>query len=206
MRCIVGCADLRTALNTVCKSLHTLTEPTLYAEVSWTKGLPTEVSHRRPRVHLLLRSILNRPELVKYIKRAKFCLYIEHHASLTLAPSLWQDGYDSGFTTNKEMAVATGLVHQAKLRLEVEWLMELQRGASDVIVAMSLSQLTDLQSLELEVSLQHEERPFVGSVFRQAITSAPGTLGHSSFLSLREIKVAVNTDNVEFLATVLDFD
>lgn len=113
-------------LNSVCKTLHVLTEPVLYAGIKWTEGKQSEVSLRRPKIHLLLRSLLNRPDLALHIKHAQFRSYVVNRKWEwpSLVPSLWQDGIGSGFT-EKEMATAEGLIEKAKFSPQKEWREEL---------------------------------------------------------------------------------
>ncbi len=199
-------SDLAT-LNNVCTSLHRLTEPRLYRVIRWTNGKPSEVSQRSPRIHLLLHSILNRPELALYITEARFTSYIENVRSREpkAIPSLWRHGSNSGFT-KIESGKVESLIERARLSPKNEWLEEFNRGAGDVIIAILLSQLSKLESLHIEVGFQEEDRPFIGSMLRQALTSSTSSTGLPHFETLKMVDISIDRANNSFHAVVIDFD
>ncbi|KAI9711681.1 MAG: hypothetical protein M1812_007114 [Candelaria pacifica] len=195
------------SLNRVCTLLKRLTDPYLHAQLAdldWTGGDWSQVKQRTPRIHFLLRSIINRPELANHIKHAKFKNYINAPAyERSVVQTVWEDASNSGFTGD-EMTKIQDLVKSTNLSPRREWLEELDRGAGDVIIALLVSQLASLQSLDIQLDLEENDRPYVGTIFRQALTSASSTLGLSNFSSLKQI--TVSTEGHDLRERNVDFD
>jgi hypothetical protein len=98
-----------------------------------------------------------------------------------IGSSLWPFGEDNGFPEGK-FAKVKDIISKADVDSKSKWLDKLQRGASDVMISILLSQFIEPWTLELELGWYEDKRPFVNTVFRQALNSASSSsLGPTKF-------------------------
>jgi F-box-like len=179
-------------VNAVCRNLQKLAEPVIYSAVDYCGGV---LSYRR--LCYLFRSIIHRPELALHVKRAHLVV-----GSSFPEAARHNDSHELDFGDG-DIQAAFGLIRRDVLPpqpgLEIDagfvladWEGELRRGAPDVLVAVLLSQFSNLINLQLELDFEGESRPFVGTVFQQGLTYSNRSAGHSSFRSLRSLRVSIN--------------
>lgn len=103
-----------------------------------------------PRVHLLLRTLLNRPELARHIKSAEVMSPLAKDGRPETILPFWGEeiGQRSGFTP-KDFDLAEKVMKEMGLVSPEEWLDCIWKGRSDVILALLLSRLFEMRSLDI---------------------------------------------------------
>ncbi|KAI9879070.1 MAG: hypothetical protein M1830_009711, partial [Pleopsidium flavum] len=180
-------------LSCVCKSLQRLMVPLLYQEVRWTWDT---AAGRNPPIHLLLRSILERPTLASYIE------HIEFRGSQP--PSVWTRE-DHMELKADEWKLVTDVICAAQLPSEELWIRELKKGNADAFVALLISQLANLQSLELGFEFQKDSR-FVGIMLKQMLFSSSPTAMLSSFSRLQRVACCTDFATGEHACTDCEYN
>jgi hypothetical protein len=158
-------SDLAALCNT-CKHLHDLTESILYSKFSWVPVLnrgvpwtpdsivyeyttcPDSLKPKFPRVHLLLRTLLNRPELARHVKSAEFMSPLSNDGCSQNILPFWSEEIESGFTCS-DFALAETIIKKMKFVAQYKWLDGLRNGRSDILLALLLSQLSEIRSLDI---------------------------------------------------------
>ncbi|KAF4628787.1 hypothetical protein G7Y89_g9361 [Cudoniella acicularis] len=204
------------AISLVSKRLHTQVEPSLYANFSWVphvnQQLPsisklggrdvseyTKTRRKRrtrglgphgPPPFLLLRTILNRPELTRYIKDVK-----------VLAPmrqdGLFWDGFEAreGGLSKEETALCERAIRRMEHVSRARWEVGLRIGSLEIAIALLLSRLCQIRSIEIRIR--------GGSMVSSALFEALG--GPSTMCRLQSIKsVAVSIDQNDYGDPVFD--
>ena len=185
--------DLST-LSRTSKPIRMAVEPILYREITFEwKGNGT----KHPPVHLLLRSILNRPALATYVERLDFCgkkpradwlkrKFIKNHIhAVGMSCSIWESAMESDFTSAEMMLVAA-LISSLNLSPEDVWFAMLYWGEVDVFVALLLFQTLNLRQLRLDSNFQ-QDTCFVGFILTEVAAMSQGprlkALEHIDFSS-----------------------
>lgn len=163
------------ALSCTSKTIRTAVEPALYREITfdwdrnWTNHAP---------VHLLLRCIVDRPDLALCIWRLEFCgqkpyskwerckWRRRYKIPTGQSCSIWEHDNEPGLTS-ADMMVMASFISSLHLPAEGLWLRELYRGGVDVYIALLLSQTLNLCHLRLDSDFQHETS-FVGAILKKA--------------------------------------
>ncbi|KAJ3532877.1 hypothetical protein NM208_g8241 [Fusarium decemcellulare] len=168
------------AVSMVSQSLRRLSFPLLYAHIQmeWSPG-------HHPRLMLLLRSLLESPQLCSHVLSLK----LDGQSSIT----------ESG--TPKELPRIVALpgmeLSQAITRTGVpqdvadSWTSKTQEGVPDAVVALVVSMLPNLASLSLQTNWSVESH-YLGHVLRSVLcTSGPDTIQHElpTFQALRNVSV-----------------
>lgn len=152
-----------------CTSKHhrALVEPILYRNIHWQHALswPDE---RAPPVHLLLRTILIRPELASYIDEFKFCLRAPSF-QICRYPCLWNHWKKPSPTSNEMMRVRS-LIRSFQFASEDVWLSRLKLGELDVFIALIISQSTRLRRILLDDPLDDSNPCLLGEVLDKALS------------------------------------
>ncbi len=158
---LMGSVDL-SALSCTSKQHRCLVVPTLYRTVCW--DYKEERTH--PPAHLLLRSIINRPELASYVH----CLALYCPTSwmpLNCGPSVWKKANKPDLTST-EMTGLTLLIKSFNFFDQNRWISSLELGEGELFVALLISQLSHLRHLHLNVENHHEDTYFFGAFLRKA--------------------------------------
>ncbi|KAF4963062.1 hypothetical protein FSARC_8893 [Fusarium sarcochroum] len=139
------------ALNITCKTLHARIEPLLYASFDWTwepnPGLPQ--TNEWPQKHcslvLLLRSILEKPQLATYIRSVTLCgsKYCEHYLIDYALPTIPSAMYAN------ELSQFVSLIRKTGVPYANSWVEDLQQGRVAAFVALLLTQTHNLTRLHL---------------------------------------------------------
>lgn len=155
------------ALSCTSKHHRALVEPILYRNIHWEPVLswPDE---RAPPVHLLLRSILIRPELASYIDEFKFCLRAPSF-QFCKYPFLWNHWKKPSPTSNEMMRVRS-LIRSFQFASEDVWLSRLKLGEVDVFIALIISQSTRLRRILLDDPLDDSNPCLLGEVLDKALS------------------------------------
>lgn len=197
------------ALNRSCKSLHQLTEPLLYSKLSWVPEMKRSfLSTSRPdpfiykssiRIHLLLRTLLNRPELAYHIKVAEVMSPISTTGDLKNILSLWAPGTKgtSGFT-EREYELAEMIIREMDFFLQDEWLEGLWRGRSDIIIALLLSRLSEISSLDIRLRTIHYQPPIIGGTILEVLRSRSLKDESPLHKKLKSITLSIDRDERGF--------
>lgn len=163
------------ALSCASKTIRTAVEPALYREITfnWERN-----GKNHPPVHLLLRCIVNRPDLALCIGRLDFCGQKPYSKWESCkwrrrckiptgqSCSIWEHDNKPDFTS-ADMMVMASLIISLHLPAEDLWLRELYRGGVDVHIALMLSQTLNLRHLRLDSDFQ-QETGFVGTILKKA--------------------------------------
>lgn len=166
------------ALSCASKKIRTAVEPALYQEITfnWERNRTNHANHAP--VHLLLRCIVERPDLALCIGRLEFCGQKPYRKwncckwrPRYLIPSgkscsIWEHDNKPGLTS-ADMMVMASLISSLHLPAEDLWLRELYRGGVDVYIALLLSQTLNLCHLRLDSDFLHETS-FVGAILKKA--------------------------------------
>lgn len=149
------------AFSLTSKHHRALTEPILYRAIRWEPELSC------PPAHLLLRSILLRPELGSYISDFVFCLPAPSDQYCKY-PCLWNH-WKKPSPTSAEMMRVRSLIRSFKFASQGLWLSRLKLGEVDVFIALIISQSTKLRRILLD-DLRDDSNPcLLGEVLEQAL-------------------------------------
>lgn len=122
-------------LSRTSKGQRSLLEPTLYQEIRSQQDDPNTPFL----AHLLLRSILNRPHLAKYVNCLELdCWTLRKRKSISrqkIAPHF----------TDSEMDSVYSLIKSLQVHEESIWISSLSEGDLNLSVALLISQLTNLR-------------------------------------------------------------
>lgn len=149
------------------KHIRALVEPILYREIRWEPELswPDE---RAPPAHLLLRSILIRPELASYINGFVFGLQ-EPGLQFRKYPCLWNH-WKKPSPTSAEMMRVRSLIRSFHFASEDVWLSRLKRGEVDVFIALIISRSTRLRRIFLDNPRDDSNPYLLGEVLEKAFS------------------------------------
>ncbi|KAI9885078.1 MAG: hypothetical protein M1823_003133 [Watsoniomyces obsoletus] len=151
-------------LSYVCKTLRRVAERSLYRKMIWMDlfiGGARMNPGGKPRLHLLLRSMLARKELAHYVKELGLVGDMPKSVKTTPNTPLTADVIDP----------AIELVRTAALPYEERWIEGLRQGNLLVYLALLLSQLSSLQTLTLDATFQYDSR-FIGMIFQRMLVSS----------------------------------
>lgn len=166
-----------------CKWKPGLIEPFLYRDISWVWD---PFSTHNNRLRLLLRSILNRPQLASYVKHLRF--RGTKHSSIWRIPGRCE--LDPG-----ELQLIVRAVTTTGSPLGDGWTMELILGNVDAYVALLLRQLSNLRSLELGASFQYCSG-WLPSAWEPFLVSDPAAAS-PYFRLLHRVSLSGDVDPVE---------
>lgn len=183
----------RVSLSRCCKLLHKLTEPLIYDRIpldiqvgrydpvfqghTWRYLTRIRTSNRVPPIHLLLRSILERPALADSIN----CITVKG----VLPESLW-DYYDPLSTV--EMGIVTNLIHSMKAPFPNVWVRELWKGNPEVFIALLTSQCHKVRAFEIANDFVRDI-PLTAEMFHHLIFDAQTPTSFSKFHSLEVVSL-----------------
>lgn len=155
------------AFSRTSKYHRALTEPILYREIRWEPELswPDE---RAPPAHLLLRSILLRPELGSYINDFAFCLQAPSF-QFRKYPCLWNH-WKKPSPTSAEMMRVRSLIRSFNFASQDLWLSRLKLGEVDVFIALIISQSTKLRHILLDDPRDDSNPYLLGEVLEKALS------------------------------------
>lgn len=155
------------AFSRTSKHHQALVEPILYRQIHWEPRLawPDE---RAPPVHLLLRSILTRPELASYINEFIFRLRAPSF-QFRKYPCLWNH-WKKPSPTSSEMVRVRSLIRSFQFTSEDLWLSRLKLGEVDVFIALIISQSTRLRHILLDDPRDDSNPYLLGEVLEKAIS------------------------------------
>lgn len=172
------------SLTRVCKSLQRITAPRIYQGVNCTWDEDTEDISS---IQLFLRSILERPELALLVKHVQF-QGINH--------TEWRH-LELG---DHVIKLARNLISRAQFPLADTWMLW---GIVDPIIALVLSQLSNLESLEVGIVFMNDQ-PFVRKVINAAISHSLEDVSTPAFRSLQKIEYSampgvsmIETSNID---------
>ena len=159
------------SLTRVCKSMHGFSQPLLYEEIliMGDRGEDAYVC-----IDLLLRTVLERPTLASLVRRIQFW-----SNELRRKPIAYRL---SRATTN--LARITILLDEFP-DLDM-WMEDIQKGGSSVAVALLLSQLHAIETVELGEIFQNH---FLGLMFEQALSYVGSSKRMSTFRHLKQIEL-----------------
>jgi hypothetical protein len=121
------------------KHMSRVIEPLLYERINWEFHKPAV---HKPPIHLLLRTLLDRPELGEHVKE----ITIQEHKSIQ---SIWQDK-DKPELESTDLERLAGRAVALTTYHSEPWLDELQRGNHEEFVALLLYHCPNVQRLVLE--------------------------------------------------------
>lgn len=175
------------SLSLVSPDLQRLSNQILYADINW-----MWIWHSRqrrvqyPPINLLLRTLLERPELALFIKR----LHLDVDDTINEGFKYAQD-YLEGVQPEpldlQTTSAAMSLVSKIGFPQKDRWHAALQEGSIDAVIALILSQLKGLEILNLGMPLVHNS-VFVGDVLSYLIMER----GEECFDRLRDVKLGEN--------------
>jgi hypothetical protein len=157
------------------KRLRNITEPLLYSRIEWTwlfDKTPPPIQH-------LLRSVLDRPELGRYIR----CLALKRHCPLWFRqyeppPKVELDG--------QVLADSIAWVKKINVSFAEGWIRELRAGTMDALLAVLVSRLPDLTTLRIEFNFAMKCH-LLGKMMRSALTERGGKTILPNFELLQDI-------------------
>ena len=159
------------ALSSTCKWTRSLAQPSLYRDIRWTWDKETK---HNPPIHLLLRSLLENPNLSSLVELINFQGYKPR--------TIWtREGHPD--LTPTEMTFVQRLVNRMKLPLASDWQQKLEEGNLDAFLALLLSKLANLISFEMGFGLQIHSR-FIGLMLKHMLVSR---VTHSCFKRLQRV-------------------
>lgn len=155
------------AFSRTSKYHRALIEPILYRKIRWEPELawPDE---RAPPAHLLLRSILLRPELGSYIDHFVFCLRAPKF-QFRKYPCLWNH-WKKPSPRSAEMMRVRSLIRSFKFASQDLWLSRLKLGEIDVFIALIISQSTKLRHILLDDPRDDKNPYLLGEVLEKALS------------------------------------
>ncbi len=131
------------SLSRTSKAHRAIVEPIVYREIRWESK---DVKDHPPPVHLLLRSLLNRPELASHINCLALCCrkpWINYRFR-----AVWTKEDKPDFSTS-EMERIIALIVSLQFVAQNFWISALMRGEVDIFIALLISLSTNLQRLHL---------------------------------------------------------
>ncbi len=161
-----------TAFMRICKSIHTLSEPLLYTEIliTWDDCLKP-----KPSIELLLRTILERPNLASLIKRIRFRNGLDP-AARPANHHLSQDVLD----------LARNSIRLDRFPSSDTWIQGMQEGSVPIIVAFLLSRLHKIETLEIGIKFQSVQ---LVDMFTHALSDSGASKSISRFRYLKKVKL-----------------
>ena len=175
-------ADLL-SLSLVCKVLQRIAIPRIYRDVNWTWD---EDAKDDSTVQSFLRSILERPQLALMVKHIQFRGFkFSDWLHLELGDHVMQ--------------LARNIIARVGYPIADKWMFGLQYGSLVVIIALVLSQLPNLESLE--VGRFFLDETLFCELFHHAAVSSP--LRESSFPAFRSLQI-IKYSGAPYLARLAD--
>lgn len=174
------------ALSRVCKPLRRLTLPHIFEAVvfTWTTG-PSGVT----KLHSFLRAFFDNQRLSGLVKHFR-CIGGNRKR---LSGTLWQEGAIKTLEDDKLIKMAKNVVYTAELPEPLLWINALEMGNIDAFLALHLSQLLHLQSLDLDLVFTTNNR-FIGLLFKHVVSSDNQSLARrclSAFAHLQQVGFVV---------------
>lgn len=166
-------ADL-VSLSRTCTWCRAVTEPHLYGSIVWIQAEDVPVSETRPRLDLILRSILTRPDLGGLVKSVKIHQQDPEDQPSRAAQCLWHDNasFKRLFTLG-EIAAIEKLIDTESLRDAFK------QGQIDLIVTLLLSRLS-VSKVDLS-GITRREQSLSRKMLRDALSR--------SLLNLQEVSL-----------------
>jgi hypothetical protein len=166
------------------KHMSQVIEPLVYERIDWEFHKPAV---HKPPIHLLLRTLFDRPELGEHVKE----IIIQEHKSIQC---IWQDK-DKPKLDSRDLERLAGRAVCLTTYHSEPWLDELQRGNHGAFVALLLYHCPNVQRLVLENDfLMYWSWGPLKPSWRTWITPSIDTLWHAilNLHKLREIDVDRN--------------
>lgn len=118
-------------------------------------------------VHLLLRTLLSRPELASYIRAfAINCKWPKNGASRSI---VWRCGGEPEYTAD-DMMRATSLIESLKFRQVKKCLADLKLGRVDLFVGLLFSTFTNLRHFHLSIDYQEVCKVYFSEMLERSVT------------------------------------
>ncbi|KND93461.1 hypothetical protein TOPH_01959, partial [Tolypocladium ophioglossoides CBS 100239] len=169
------------SMSVVNKDFRILTEPILYSkvEMTWTWD-------HTPPITLLLRSILDRPELSGHIRSLRLDGegFVKSNREISEPPALP--------VTTLPISKASKIIQSTGVPQAELWIEELQSGTIDAIVALLLSMLPNLTSLHLGPNFAVESR-FLGKMLTCALCESSKEYRLPAFRNLHHVTFSRRT-------------
>lgn len=143
------------------------TEPTLYKEICWN---PRDLDIMWPQyhwapVHLLLRTLMSRPELAFYTRGFTInCRRPRNGASHSI---IWRCGEPE--YSMDHMKRATALIKSLNLLKVEKWLIDLRRGEVDLFLGLLFSMFTNLRRFHLSIDYQHACKVYFSQMLERSV-------------------------------------
>ena len=168
-------------LSRTSKSLRSDVEPLFYHDISF------EWKEHKclPPIHLLVRTIMNRPALTFLIHHLAFCderprvkearTRPQHHLPKLVPPgSIWE-GYDKSSVTPAEYEALEEAIAALCPLKSTKWLERLEQGEVDVWIALLITRVPNLRSLWLDYLFQQDTEA-ISTVLKEIIAAAQSQL------------------------------
>ena len=170
------------ALSLTCKSLRPLAQSWLYRKIQWTwNGIP----ENNLKIFLLLRSLVESPELIQFI---------EHFYALADSENMprfiWSQHDHASFPI-ADLALLQGLVDTLQLPAANKWKQMIEYGQIDVFVALLLSRVSYLRTLEIGFGLLMNFK-FAGIMLRHLSSSSVPAPVSPMFIQLRRVDISMD--------------
>ena len=142
------------------------TEPMLYQKIGWN---PLDVKilwpdyHWAP-IHLLLRTLLSRPELASYIQA--FTIDCRTPRMGPRHNIVWRCG-EPEYTTDDMMRV-TALINSLNFNRAEKWVIDLKRGEVDLFLGLLFSTFTNLRHFYLSIDYQQVCKGYFGEILQRS--------------------------------------
>lgn len=146
------------------------TEPTLYKEICWN---PKDLDISWPQyhwapLHLLLRTLMSRPELASYIRCfAINCRRPRNGASHSI---IWRCGESEYEYSTDDMKRATALIKSLHLPKAEKWIADLKWGEVDLFLGLLISTFTNLRCFHLSIDYQQVCKIYFGEILGRSVT------------------------------------
>ena len=171
-------------LSLVCKALGKLSSPRLYKDISWRWS--GDERYRNPPIHILFRSILQKPELASQI------IHLELGGDLPV--TIWRRP-DFPMLNTDDFELIIGLIRNIGFPDPELCLRHVIEGSLNIFVALLISQLHNLRYLGIGWKL-HRHNDYLISVFGSATLSVEGLIGLSSFRLLKQVDFTLDDDEM----------
>ena len=181
-------------LSLVCKALTKFSSPRLYKDIIWRwSGNDWQ---RNPPIHILLRNILQRPELASQITHVE----MSGNGPVTI----WRRG-DSPILTIEDLDILRGLVSKIGFPDQERCLRHLKEGSLSIFIALLLSRLHNLQYLSLGWKL-YGHNDYLTSVLGRATLSAEALTFLSSFRFLKQVDFNLDEDEIPEVPRIMGLE